>query len=188
MSDPDNKDTVDKLVDGYERMLKATHEGIEQAQKETTPRLREMLEKTRDRMVELNELTREEAQKVSDYVARDIRDAAEYIAETGEDLREWWHFDMQLMEQRMLDMFSRVADQTSLQLQQWAEVARQSALYQAGEVTGPGTLVCDKCGAKTQFVKAGRIPPCQDCGGTAFKRVAKQSDDSGEEPSGKDAG
>ncbi len=179
MSDSDKKDSVDKLVDGYERMLKATHEAIEETQKETTPALRDMLEKTRDRMVELNELTREEAQKVSDYVMRDIQDAAEYIAETGEDLREWWRFDMQLMEQRMLDMFSRVADQTSLQLQQWAEVARQASLYQAGEITGPGTLACDKCGAETRFVKAGRIPPCQDCGGTTFNRVVKQTDESG---------
>jgi len=183
MSDPDKKDSVDKLVGAYEHMLKSTHEAIEEAQKETTPVIRDMLEKARDRMVELNELTREEAQKVSDYVARDIQDAATYIAETGEDLREWWRFDMQLMEQRMLDMFSKVADQTSLQLQQWAEVARQATLYQAGEVTGPGTLVCDKCGAETRFVQAGRIPPCQDCGGTTFKRVVKQPDAAESTPS-----
>ena len=188
MSEPDSKDSVDKLVDGYERMLKATHEAIEETQKETTPILRELLEKTRDRMVELNELTREEAQKVSEYVTRDIHDAAEYIAETGEDLKEWWRFDMQLMEQRMLDMFSRVADQTSLQLQQWAEIARQSSLYQAGEITGPGTLVCDRCGAKTQFVKAGRIPSCQDCGGTTFKRVTTQSAGSAKKQSDDSAG
>jgi hypothetical protein len=48
----------------------------------------------------------------------------------------------------MMDAFSKVADQTSLQLAQWAEVARQMSLYQAGEVTGPGTLVCDRCGPR----------------------------------------
>jgi polyhydroxyalkanoate synthesis regulator phasin len=177
MSEQENKEGIDKLVDAYERILKHTHESIEDAQKESIPRFREMLDKARDQMVELGELSREEAQKVSDYVRRDVEDAASYIAETGQDIRDWWRFDMQVMEQRMMEMFARVADQTSLQLAQWAESARQMSLYQAGEVTGPGTLVCDKCGAETHFVKAGRIPTCADCGGTTFTRRADEDSD-----------
>lgn len=172
MSEDPKSDTTDKLVHAYEQMLKQTHETIEKAQKESVPKFREMLEKARDNMVELGELTREEADKVSEFIKRDIEDAANYIAETGQDMRDWWRFDLQLMEQRMLDMFTRVADQTSLQLAQWAEAARQMSLYQAGEITGPGTLVCDRCGAETHFVKAGRIPPCADCGGMRFRRRA----------------
>lgn len=170
MSEEHKHDTTDKLVDAYERMLKQTHEAIEKAQQESAPLFREIVDKTRERMVELGELTREEAEKVSDYVKRDIEDAAKYIADTGQDIRDWWRFDLELMEKRMLDMFKLVADQTSLQLAQWAETARQMSLYQAGEITGPGTLVCDQCGAETHFVKAGRIPPCADCGSTRFHR------------------
>ncbi len=161
---------VDKLVEAYEEMLKRTRETLEATQEESVPRFRELLERARDNMVELGELTREEANKVSEYLRRDVEDAASYIADTGQDIRDWWRFDLELIEQRMMDMFARVADQTSLQLAQWAENARQLTLYQAGEITGPGTLMCDKCGAETHFVKAGRIPPCADCGGTAFKR------------------
>ncbi len=174
MTDEHKHEATDKLVHAYERMLKETHETIEQAQKESVPKLREMLEKARDNMVELGELTREEAEKVSDYIKRDIEDAANYIAETGEDIRDWWRFDLELMERRMLEMFTRVADQTSLQLAQWAETARQMNLYQAGEVTGPGTLICDRCGAETHFVKAGRIPACADCGATTFRRRSER--------------
>ncbi len=170
MSESHKHDAGDRLVDAYEKMLKRTHDWIEQTQKESAPRFREMLGKVRDQMVELGELTREEANKVSEYIERDIKDAAHYIAETGEDLRDWWRFDLELMEQRMLDMFARVADQTSLNLAQWAESARLLSLYQAGEVTGPGTLICDQCGAETHLIKAGRIPPCADCGGTLFRR------------------
>jgi polyhydroxyalkanoate synthesis regulator phasin len=177
MSEQENKEGIDKLVDAYERILKHTHESIEEAQKESIPRFREMLDKARDQMVELGELSREEAQKVSDYVRRDVEDAASYIADTGQDIRDWWRFDMQVVEQRMMEMFARVADQTSLQLAQWAESARQMSLYQAGEVTGPGTLVCDKCGAETHFVKAGRIPTCADCGGTTFTRRGDEDSD-----------
>lgn len=170
MTSEQKHETTDKLVQAYEQMLRETHETIEKTQQESVPKFREMLEKARDNMVELGELTREEAQKVSEYITRDIEDAANYIAETGQEIHDWWRFDLELIEKRMLDMFKLVADQTSLQLAQWAETARQMSLYQAGEITGPGTLVCDRCGAETHFVKAGRIPPCADCGATTFRR------------------
>lgn len=170
--------TVDRMVEAYERLLKRTHEALESAEKESVPKLREMLDRARDNMVELGELTREEAQKVSEYLRRDLEDAGAYITETGQDLRDWWRFDLELIEQRMLDMFAQAADQTSLGLARWAESARQMTLYQAGEVTGPGTLICDNCGAETHFVKAGRIPPCADCGNLRFKRKEQTADDS----------
>ena len=176
MTSEQKHETTDKLVQAYEQMLRETHETIEKTQQESVPKFREMLEKARDNMVELGELTREEAQKVSEYITRDIEDAANYIAETGQEIHDWWRFDLELIEKRMLDMFKLVADQTSLQLAQWAETARQMSLYQAGEITGPGTLVCDRCGAETHFVKAGRIPPCADCGSTRFRR---RSEDKG---------
>ncbi len=160
----------DRLVAAYERMLNWTHEALEKAQQESVPRLREALDRARERMIELGELTREEAQRISDYLQRDIEDAAQYIVETGQDLRAWWRFDLELMERRLAEMFKLVADQTSLQLAQWAETTRRLSLYQAGEITGPGTLICDRCGAEIHFSKIGRIPPCAACGGLSFRR------------------
>jgi polyhydroxyalkanoate synthesis regulator phasin len=121
MPDTNKNATIDHMVEAYDRMLKATHDAIAEAQKETVPRMRELLEKARDQMVELGELTREEGAKVADYVERDIKDAASYIATTGEDLRAWGQLDVKLLEQRLLDMFTSVADQTSIQLREWAE-------------------------------------------------------------------
>lgn len=168
-NDQSNESPADRLVDAYDAMLKRTRESVEQAQ-EHAPKLRQMLESVRDNMVELGELTREEAHKISEYVERDIEDAATYLAETGETWREWWRFDLELMEQRMLDAFTSVADQTSLQLNRWAEQARRANLYQAGQIAGPGTLICDRCGAETHFTRTGRIPACADCGGLVFRR------------------
>ena len=176
--DSDHPGATDRLVDAYDRLLKQTKEAIDDAQ-EATPKLRDLLEKARDNMVALGELTREEAHRISEYVERDIEDAARYIAETGEDLREWWRFDLALMEQRMLDAFTSVADQTRLEWERWgerwAEQARAATLYHAGEITGPGTLVCDKCGAEINFTRTGRIPACADCGNTSFRRPSQTS-------------
>lgn len=171
MSEHEKPDAIDKLVDAYERMLKGLHEGVEQAEKETVPAVRDLLTRTRDTMVELGELTREEANRVAEYVERDIKDAGKYIAETGEDLKTWWRFDLDLIEDRLLNVFSQIADQTSLQLHRWTEQARQAGLYHTGEIAGPGTLTCDACGAQTFMRRPGRIPPCPKCGATGFKRI-----------------
>jgi polyhydroxyalkanoate synthesis regulator phasin len=170
MSESEKPDSHDHLIDAYERMVKRTGELFEQAEQESAPRLRQVIEKVRDNMVELGELTREEAVKVAEYVERDIQDAARYIAETGDNLRAWWHFDVDLMEQRLLDLFALAADQTRVQLQSWAEQARQASVYRTGEITGPGTLVCNACGAQIQMQKTAQIPPCPKCHGTAFTR------------------
>ena len=42
--------------------------------------------------------------------------------------------------------------------------------YHTGEITGPGTLVCDNCGEELHFHKPSRIPPCPKCKGTSFHR------------------
>lgn len=169
-------DVVDKRIDAYERILERIHHTIERAEQETIPGFRELLHKTRDNMVELGELTREEAHKVAEYVERDIEDAARYIAETGADLKSWWRFDLDLVEQRMLDMFSRVADQTSIQLHNLAEQARRANPYRAGEITGPGTLICTACGAAIHLHGTGRIPPCTQCHAVDFKRLSETTD------------
>ncbi|MCB2263341.1 MAG: zinc ribbon-containing protein [Candidatus Thiosymbion ectosymbiont of Robbea hypermnestra] len=176
MAEKEQPAVVDKLADAYERMLERIHDAIEHAEQETIPAFRELLHKTRDNMVELGELTREEAHKVAEYLERDLRDAARYIAETGEDLKSWWRFDLDLMEQRMLDIFSRVADQTGIQLHNLAEQARRANPYRTGEIAGPGTLICNACGAETHLHKTGRIPPCSRCQATDFKRLPDTTD------------
>jgi Zn finger protein HypA/HybF involved in hydrogenase expression len=75
-----------------------------------------------------------------------------------------------LIGDRMLDMFIRAADQTSLELQKLRERAA-AAEYKTGEIAGIGTLVCTSCGEQIHFKKAGHIPPCPKCNSTTFKRV-----------------
>ena len=170
MNDDDRKDPIDRMADAYERMLERVDEMLEHAEKSTLPSVRKALDTAREKAVELNELTREEAEKLAGYVERDMKDAAHFLHETGEEFRHWWRFDLKLIEQRMLDMFANVADRTRLELEQFANHARQASLYHTGEVTGPGTLACSECGKELHFHKAGRIPPCSQCRGTRFHR------------------
>jgi len=170
MTDEDKRDPIDRMTDAYEKMLERVDGMLELAEKSTLPTLRRSLDQAREKAVELNELTREEAEKLTEYVERDMKDAAHFLLETGAEFRHWWQFDVKLIEQRMMDMFSNVADKTRLELERFADQAREASMYHTGEVAGPGTLVCNSCGKEFHFHKAGRIPPCSGCNGTSFKR------------------
>lgn len=170
MNDDDKRDPIDRMTDAYERMLERVDGMLELAEKSALPTLRRSLDHAREKAVELNELTREEAEKLSAYVERDMQDAAHYLIETGAEFRQWWQFDVQMIEQRLLEMFANVADKTRLELEKLADQAREASMYHTGEVTGPGTLLCNGCGKEMHFHKAGRIPPCSGCKGTSFKR------------------
>ena len=101
---------------------------------------------------------------------RDIKEAAQFLTETGEQFREWWRFDLKLIETNMLEMFANVADKTRLELEKLANQAREATYYHTGEVTGPGTLICSECGKALNFHKAGHIPPCPQCHATRYRR------------------
>ena len=106
---------------------------------------------------------------------RDLHDAAGFLADTGQELRDWLSFDWQLMQDRMLDMFAGMADQTSQTLRDLADQAREASLYHSGEVTAPGVLKCTECGEELAFDKTGRIPECPKCGATRFQRKVPDS-------------
>jgi len=48
--------------------------------------------------------------------------------------------------------------------------AERPYIYRTGEMTGPGTLVCDKCEEHLHFHKVGHIPPCPKCHAVNFHR------------------
>jgi len=170
MTDEKKRDPIDRMTDAYERMLERVDEMLEVAEKSTLPTLRRSLDQAKEEAVELNELTREEAEKLTEYVERDMQEAAHFLVETGAEFRQWWQFDVQVIEQRMMEMFANVADKTRLELEKFANQARAASLYHTGEVAGPGTLVCNSCGKELHFHKAGHIPPCSGCQGSVFKR------------------
>ncbi|MCG8427654.1 MAG: zinc ribbon-containing protein [Chromatiales bacterium] len=170
MSSNDKRDPVDRMVEAYEDMLERVDEMLDSAEKATLPVMRKTIDAAREKAVELNELTREEAEKIAGYLERDMQDAASYLNQTGEEFRNWFRFDMELIEGRMLDMFASVADRTRVELERFAEQAREASFYHTGEITGPGTLACVECGKELHFHKAGHIPPCPGCKATKYQR------------------
>ena len=169
---------ANRLVQAYDRMMervKIRLEELEQAEQEALPQLRASIEHATEKAVELGELTREEAHLIGGYLKRDLEDAGQYLTTTGQDLRAWLRFDLELLEDRMLEFFQRGVDQSRLELLAFeapsAEV--ETERYRGGEITGPGTLQCENCGELMIFRASATIAPCPVCGGTDFARVTE---------------
>ncbi len=110
---PQEHGAKEKLVNAYNRMMerisRSSREGGQQP-------LRQQIDAAKEKAVGSGELTGDEAERVGEYVHRDVREAAHYLADTGHELATWMRFDLEMIEQRMWEAFSLVADQTRLQL------------------------------------------------------------------------
>lgn len=173
MTKHDERDPVERLSAAYDAMVEQIRDATRKAGDAAVPAFTDALAEAKERAVALGELTREEAEKLGRYIERDVNDAAEFIVETGQDFKDWLQFDWQLIERRMFDVVAMVADQTSLQLKAFADQARAASTYRSGEITGPGTLVCDNCGEQMHFQHTHAIPPCPNCNAEVFHRWKK---------------
>ncbi len=180
----DQNDSKDRLVQGYHRLLELSKEALQRAEKETLPQLKTLLEDAKTASVKLGELTQSEAEKIGAYLKRDLEEAAQSMRETRKELAPWLRFDIDLIEERMLEAFTKVVDHTRVELAQWqrprsdedAEPSTEDettkrTTWHTGEVAGIGTLQCPECGRTLQYRKPGRVPPCPGCRGTTFTRV-----------------
>jgi hypothetical protein len=165
-------DKHDKLIGGYDQMLKRIRDWVQDVEDTTVPAIEKAIDAAREKATELNELTREEADQVGQYVQRDLLHLGEHLDQDDQDLKSWFQMDMELIEDELTDIFSSVADPTTLELLKLKELAKLSDYWKTGEVTGPGVLQCTECDELLHFHKTAHIPPCPKCHGTLFKRVS----------------
>ncbi len=155
---------TDKLVEAYDRMMRRTQEFVEKS-------IQEPFKKAVDTAVEMGELTRDEAERVAMYLKRDMQETAQHLSDSGHELREWFRFDLQQIENRMLETFSKLVDYSRIELARMSGRLEIDEPRHTGEVAGIGTLTCVGCGTALHFHETGRIPPCPKCHGTTFTRA-----------------
>ena len=161
----------EKLLNAYDRMMERVQQALNETDKGAFPRLRHAIEKAEELTAELGELSEEEARKIGTYIQRDIEDAANYLASPeADELASWLRFDVEQAEERMLEAFMSVADQTKIDLLKLETEAQLPTTYHTGEITGIGTLECTQCSKHYHFTQTGHIPPCS-CNNTTFSRV-----------------
>lgn len=169
-----NEDELEqKMIAAYDKMMARVDGFIDLAEQKALPVLQNSIDRARLQAVELKEITQDEADKVGHYLRRDLHAAAIYLETSGEEFSKWFSFDLELIEARFLDTFTKVADQTHLELAQLEVQAKQATEYHTGEISSIGTLVCHACETALHFKKTSRIPPCPKCHKTLFVREVK---------------
>jgi rubrerythrin len=158
-------------IEAYNKLVHYTREELDDLREKSEPALQEAMEKAKDKISELGELTREEAEKVSDYVVRDLHSAGEFIAEGEREIADWLRLDLMIIEDRLLDSFSKLVDQTREELDYIRARADALGEWHTGEIAGIGVLKCKSCGQLVHFENTGHIPPCPKCHGTKFNRL-----------------
>ena len=164
------------LVDGYNRMMERVKGALDTAEHEALPTLQRSIDDAKHHAIELGEVTREEAESIARWLKRDLDDAGYYLASGGSELRQWLRFDIEMVEERALEFFTRAADRSRLEFLDFENRVTAETEYRTGEVTSPGTLSCEACGKVIHFHAAGHIPPCPSCHATLFRRLLVESD------------
>lgn len=171
MKNPRHNDPIDILGAAYEKMYERVATGLANARDKSADILHRIIDEARNRAIELEELTEEDATRVAQWIKRDMTDAIEYIAEGDNELKDWLGFETRLLETAFLELMLETADKTTVELLALKENARCASVFNTGEITSPGSLVCDQCEEILHFHKVGKIPPCPKCHATTFHRM-----------------
>lgn len=171
MNKPNNPDIFDALGTAYENMYESVADKVHKAKDIEASRLHELIDEAKDKATELDELTDEDAKKLAEWLKRDFDHIIHYLSETEAELEDWLGFEATLIKSVIIQKLLAAADKTTVELTRMNKELRNSATYNAGEITGPGSLICDECHKHLSFYKAGRIPPCPKCNSTSFHRI-----------------
>lgn len=180
MPSPDRPTKTSSLIEAYNQMMSRVKDTIDSAEAHAIPSLQKAIDHAKKQAIHLGEITAEEADEVGNYIKRDINDAAEYLVESTHEFSEWLMLDINIIEQKVLELFLSVADKTRIELEQFSRpechldnTENTITVYKSGEVTGPGSLICMNCKQMIQFNTTGTIPVCSQCKGTMFERAEK---------------
>ncbi len=171
------KKPANHLISAYNQMMKEMRDAFEHSEPSDIS-LQKALDLARDQAVHLGQVTVEEAYEIGEYIKRDINDAAEYMMDSSAEFYDWLMLDIEVIEHKVMELFLSVADFTRIELEQFKQTAsltEQITVYKSGEITGPGTLICESCGKAKPFLSSDEITDCLKCGHTRF--IRRQSDD-----------
>ncbi|WP_083704768.1 zinc ribbon-containing protein [Motiliproteus sp. MSK22-1] len=158
----------------YNRLLERVYLALEGFEEKSWPFIKKKIEEAAEVELAAEEMTKDELNLLQAYLKRDLKDLGYYAHKTGEGVASWLKFDLNILEQRIVDMLKGMADKTrveQVELNQLLEHGPED--YIAGEVSGVGTLRCLDCGSLVQLTKTAVIEPCHQCNSHYFHRDSR---------------
>jgi len=157
-----------KFVNAYNKLMEDLYEIMD----DTLHSVADAMELAKEKTSKLGGLTQEEISEVADFLMRDIEHAANTTPAVSnkDSISEWFKFDIELIENFALDDFFSLADKTRIELAKIENQAKKYHTYKSGDITGPGTFICDSCGKQIAFKSTSEIPECPECKANTFTR------------------
>lgn len=122
-------------------------------------------------------LTRDEVALLSEWLRRDLSALMGFVQTTGQGLKDWLRFDLDLLEDRLRRSLLSIADQTQVDgFRLGHQLDHEEGSYVQGELALPGLLQCTDCGHLICLVGASQLESCHHCGNGYFRRVTRRSE------------
>jgi hypothetical protein len=177
-----HKKPANRLINAYNQMMEVMQNAFEKSGPSDLS-LQKALNLAKQQAAQSGQISTEEAHEISEYIKRDINDAAEYMMDAKAEFYEWLMLDIEIIERKVMELFLSVASHTRIELEQLKHNNLRTGkkkpeqpdtdrvhVYKSGEITGPGTLICECCGANKAFLSSNEITDCEHCGHFRFIR------------------
>ncbi len=168
-----SKDDAQNKTGIYDRVLQRLTSVLDQAELQTWDYVQEKIEEAVEIELAAEEMTRDEVDLLTAYLKRDLKQLGYYAHETGEGLAAWLNFDLNVLEQSIVDNLLALADQTRIDQERLREqLANEDDEYLAGEIAAVGTFECKGCHHRVQLKQTSLLQPCEVCSAGFFQRIS----------------
>lgn len=175
MSDNERKALGPEATSAYDRMLERIEERLAEAESRTWEQVKAEIEEAVEFEEGLARLTREEIDLLSAYLRRDLGHLLGFLQDSDGSVREWLKLDLELIEQRLVELLFSIADRTRLETVELDQrLEHGPGHYMSGEVATAGVLRCMACGKMLCLTRTTHLSPCEECGSKYFERITAQ--------------
>lgn len=169
--DDDSPSLSESAVEAYDRIVERVYRSVDDLEEHSWPFIKAKVEEAAELELAARDMTREELDLLSAYVKRDLSELGRIAHKTGESIAALLKFDLNALEQRVVDMLGLLADPARVDQVELAQRLDHGAeTYLAGEVAAVGALRCLHCGQLALLAETALIEPCHQCQGRYFQR------------------
>jgi isocitrate dehydrogenase len=155
-------------IEHFEKLVARTKELFERSAEKSRASLENALETAKKEMVAAGAFTTEKGEQLRGFVMRDLAFSRDELESA---VRGASHgLNPERIGYGVLGLLQSLAASAGEALSDMAESLKAHRTYRTGEICGPGTLTCDKCGGRLTMSHTGHVPPCAKCKNTEFSR------------------
>jgi isocitrate dehydrogenase len=155
----------DETVDQYDQLAARFRDLFEASAEKSHEFAHDAMEKARQQLTAAGAFSEEQGRNLKAFLENDF---AQMAASVREETR------LRLNPSRVgagaLSSLSALLSVTGSAISNMAKRTEKAISCRSGEITSAGTLTCLSCHHDMHFKKTGRVPPCQQCHATEFRK------------------